>query len=126
MASKNLHIISGLDGTHLRTIPVFDSTRIQDIQRRCHEKGKGLVTLLRGVQGLEPRTTVGEAGLEDGEELSLLWSKKYYETARLDGTELREQSVILDQYIDLLGDIYVQIPQMLIALRILLLKTTQS
>ena len=55
-----------------------------------------------------PDATVSEAGLEDGEELSLLWSKKYYETPRLKEDETR--SNLLDQYKDLVGGIYVQIP----------------
>ena len=53
------------------------------------------MTLFRGVQLLHPDATISEAGLEDGEELSLLWSKKYYETARLRGFDM--QSDRLDQ-----------------------------
>ena len=110
MASKNLHIISGLDGTHLQTIQAADDTKIRDVLMQCHEEGKGFVTLLRGVQivqRLEPETTVGETGLEDGEELSLLFSKQYYETAR--GSDM--QADMIDQYKDVMGGIYVQIPE---------------
>ena len=110
MASKHLRIIGGLDGQRLRTIPVAEDTKIHDILVRMHKKGKGLATLFRGVQRLQPETTVGEAGLEDGEELSLLWSKKYYETAWL--REGHWQSAGMDQYKDLVGGIYVQIPEM--------------
>ena len=53
---------------------------------------KGLVKLLRGMQPLQSKMTVG--GLEDGEELSLIWSKKYVEMARYTGMQ-RES---LNQY----------------------------
>ena len=76
MASKSLHIVSGLDGQRLQTIPVTEDAKIRDILMQFHQDGKGLATL-------HPDTTVSKAGLEDGEELSLLWSKKYSETARL-------------------------------------------
>ena len=108
MASKNLDIISGLDGQHLQTVPVSEDMKIRDILMQFHQEGKGLVTLLRGVQCLQPDATVSAAGLEDGEELSLLWSKKYYETARLG--EHKVQSNLMDQYKDFMGGIYVQIP----------------
>ena len=106
--SKTLHIVSGLDGQHLQTITVAEDTKIRDILIQFHQEGKGLVTLLRGVQRLQPNMTVSEAGLEDGEELSLLWSKNYYETARLGEHDVQSDS--MDQYKDLLGGIYVQIP----------------
>ena len=109
MASKSLHIISGLDGQRLQTITVTDDTKIRDVMMRFHQDGKGFVTLLRGVQPLLPDATVCEAGLEDGEELSLLWSKKYYETATLEERDMR--SAAMHQYKDLAGDIYVQIPE---------------
>ena len=49
MANKDLHIISGLDGQHLRTISVAEDTEIRDILMQLHQDGKGLVTLLHGV-----------------------------------------------------------------------------
>ena len=113
MAQKHLRIISVLDGQHLQTISVAENTQIRDILMQCHQNGKGLVTLLtllRGVQLLHPDATVSEAGLQDGEELSLLWSKKnYYETERLGEHDI--QSNLLDQYKDPVGSIYVQIPE---------------
>ena len=75
---------------------------------KFHQDGTGLVTLLRGVQRLQHDATVREAGLEDGEELSMLWSKKYYEAATLGQDDM--QSPVMDQYKDLVGRIYVQIP----------------
>ena len=108
MAQKNLRIISGLDGQRLQTIRVAGNTKIRHIMMQLHQDGKGLVTLLRGEQLLQPDTTVREAGLEDGEEVSLLWCKKYYETARLG--EHAMGSNLLDQCKDLVGGIYVQIP----------------
>ena len=112
MASKNIRIISGLNGTCLQTIPVADNTNFHEILMQCHEerKGKALATLLRGVQPLHPETTVREAGLEDGEEICLVWSKKtYFETPRLEKPEYRDDS--LDEYQDLTGGLYIRIPK---------------
>ena len=44
-----------------------DDTRIHDILMQFHQDGKGLVTLLRGMQRLQPDATVSETGLEDGD-----------------------------------------------------------
>ena len=109
MVSKHLHIISGLDGKRLQTIAVTDDTKPRNILMQFHQDRKGLVTLLRGEELLQRDTTVSEAGLEDGEELSLLWLKKYYETATLEEHDMR--SAVMDQYKDLVGRISVQIPE---------------
>ena len=79
-----------------------------NILMQFHKDGKGLVTLLRGVQQLHSDATVSEAGLEDGEELSLLWVKKYYETTRLQEYDIL--SAVMDPYKDLMEGFYVQIP----------------
>ena len=71
-----------------------------------HEDGKGLVTLLRGVQRLQPEMTVGEAGLKHRDKLTLLWSKKYYEQATLRGMNWGKRS----EFRDLAGSVYVKIP----------------
>ena len=99
-ASKSLHIVSGLDGQHLQTITVPANAKIHDILIQFHQEGKGLVTLLRGKQRLHPDTTVRAAGLKDGEELSLLWSKTYYETATLGDIEDGSTVNVMDQYKD--------------------------
>ena len=112
MASKNLHIVSGLDGQHLVTLPVSDDTTIRDIQGHYHQAGRGLITLLGGVERLQPERTVREIGLQDGEELFLLWSKIYYETAGLRGNEILGKSDSIDQCKDNAGGIFVQIPKM--------------
>ena len=105
---KDLQVISGLDGKHLRTISVADNTSIEDILEDFHEEGKGLVTLLRGEQRLKPGMTVSEAGLEDGEEVYLIRSKTYHRAASLPRLPSRRES--LDEYRDIKGGLYVQIP----------------
>ena len=45
MASKTVHIVSGLDGQHLRTISVAKDTKIRDILMQLHQDGKGILDL---------------------------------------------------------------------------------
>ena len=106
MASKLLDLFIDLEGTQLRTVTVANDTKIHDILVELHEDGKGLVTLLRGVQRLQPEMTVGEAGLKHRDKLTLLWSKKYYEQATLRGMNWGKRS----EFRDLAGSVYVKIP----------------
>ena len=108
MASKDLEIF-GLDGSHLQRISVTDETTIKEILMQFHEEGKGRVTLIRGEENLQVDSTVRDVGLEDGEELYLVWSKKYLycETGRLATWQL----LSLDEYKDHTGGIYVQVPE---------------
>ena len=108
-ASKQFHVSSGLDGVRLATITATTDTTLRKVMMAFHLHGEGLVTLLRGVQPLLPEATISEAGLEDGEELSLIRSKKYYETAGLGDDAM--QLAVLEQYKDLMGGIYVKIPE---------------
>ena len=80
MAQKILRIL-GANGDQ-RVVSVLDTTTIRQIVQQCDE---GSVqdfegALLRGVTRLEPDMTVSEAGLEDGEEISLIWFDPFDDT----------------------------------------------
>ena len=59
-----------------RTVSVVDATTVREILQQCHEEDvqDRQANLLRGETLLEPDMTVCEVGLEDGEEISILWS----------------------------------------------------
>ena len=64
----------------------MDTTTVTEILQQCSEGVEDLqATLLKGVTVLEPDMTVIEAGLADGDEISLVWSDPFVEMARLTG-----------------------------------------
>ena len=73
MAQKTLRVTSASGDE--RVVSVADTTTVKEMARQC--RGDGVqdrqATLVRGVTVLEPRMTVKEAGLEDGEEVSVAW-----------------------------------------------------
>ena len=75
MAQKRLRITSP-NGDEI-VLDVEDTTTIREISQQCHEGGPEdrEANLIRGVTLLEPKMTVSEAGLEDGDDLSLVWNK---------------------------------------------------
>ena len=87
MAQKTLQIISP-NGDE-RMVPVLDTTTVREILELFHEGGAQdrKATLIRGMTLLEPDMTVTEAGLEDGEEISLVWSDPFVEMERWTGEE---------------------------------------
>ena len=78
---------------------MVDTTTVREILQQCQEDGvrDREATLIQGVTVLEPQMTVSEAGLEDGAEISLVWSDPFVEMARWTGEEIGK-------------DLYVRIP----------------
>ena len=76
-----------------------DTTTVREILQQCQEDGvqDRQATLIQGVKVLEPDMTVSEAGLDDGAQISLLWSNLFVEMARWTGEEIGK-------------DLYVRIP----------------
>ena len=108
MADKRLEIF-GLDGTQLQTISVTDDTTINEILLQFYEDGKGFVSLLHKEQQLQNKMTVSQAGLEDGDELTLLWSQiDYVEIHSLPCDAMFDE--LLDQHKDPAGGLHVKIP----------------
>ena len=98
MAQKTLWVTSP-NGDQW-TVSVVDTTTVREIMQQSDEDGvvrDREATLIHGVTVLEPDMTVSEAGLEDGAEISLLWSDPFVEMASWTGEEIGE-------------DLYVQIP----------------
>ena len=80
-------------------VSVMNTTTMREILQQCEE---GAVqdlqgTLLRGVVQLKPDMTVSEAELEEGDEISLVWSDPFVEIESWTGEKM-------DQ------DLYVRIP----------------
>ena len=99
MAEKCLRIVSA-NGDEQK-VSVLDTTTVREILQQFEEDDvqdrQG--SLLRGVTLLEPDMTVKEAGLEDGEDISILWSAPCIELTEWTGLEM------------LMGkDLYVRIP----------------
>ena len=67
-------------------VSVKDTTTVKEISQHCQQEDlrDRQATLLRGVALLEPDMTVSvsEAGLEDGDEISLVWSDPFAEMER--------------------------------------------
>ena len=97
MAQKTLRVTSP-NGDE-RAVFVTDTTTVREILQQCQEDAvqDRQATLIQGVTVLEPDMTVSEAGLEDGAEISLLWSDPFVEMARWTGEEIGK-------------DLYVRIP----------------
>ena len=97
MAQKTLRVTSP-NGDE-RTVFVVDTTTMGEILQQCQEDGvqDRQATLIQGVTVLEPDMTVSEVGLEDGAQISLLWSNLFVEMARWTGEEIGK-------------DLYVRIP----------------
>ena len=74
MAPKKLVVIT--PNGDQRTISVVGTTRVREIAELCHEDdGRDReAQLLRGETLLDSEMTVSQAGLEDGDEISLVWS----------------------------------------------------
>ena len=95
MAEKTLCVTS--PNGDQRMLTVMDTTTVKEILQQFHEDEHlqdRQATLLRGVTVLEPDLTVSEAGLEEVDEISLVWSDPFVEMERWTG----------------LGDGYVRIP----------------
>ena len=90
MAQKTLLIISA-NGDE-RWVSVLDTTMVREILQQYYEDDDQdrQATLLRGVTLLEPDMTVSEAGLEDRDEISLLWADPFVEMERWTGEEMDE------------------------------------
>ena len=78
---------------------MMETTTVKEILQQCHE---GCVQdrqskLIRGVAVLEPDVTVIEAGLKDGDEVSLVWFDPFVEMASWTGEEMDH-------------DLYVRVP----------------
>ena len=83
-------------------VSVADTTTVKEILQQCHAVTEGCIqdrqaNLLRGVMFLEPDTTVSEAGLGHGDEISLVWSDPFVEMASWTGEQVGK-------------DLYVRIP----------------
>ena len=68
-------------------VSVVAMTTAREILQQCHQDGipDHRATLIQGVTVLEPDMTVSEAGLEDGDDISLLWSDPFVEMERWTG-----------------------------------------
>ena len=90
MAQKTLRI-NKTNGDE-RMVSVLDTTTVKEILQQCHEDSvqDRQATLLRGVTVLEPDMTVSKAGLEDGADISLVWSDPFIEMASCKGEEVNE------------------------------------
>ena len=98
MTEKTLRITSA--NGDKRMVSVVDTTTVREILRQLQadDDQDRQATLLKGVMLLEPAMTVSKAGLEDGDEISLVWSQaRFVEMASWTG---REKS----------KDLYVRIP----------------
>ena len=97
MAQKTLWVTS--PNGDQKVVSVMDTTTIKEILQQCHEDdGQDCqATLIRGVTVLEPDMTVSEAGLKDGDEISLLFSDPFVEMASWTGEEMDH-------------DLYVRVP----------------
>ena len=97
MAEKDLRIVSA-NGDE-KTVFVVDTTTVREILQQFEKDDEQdrHATLLRGVTLLEPDMTVKEADLEDGEEISLVWSDPFVEMASWTGEDMGK-------------DLYVRIP----------------
>ena len=91
MAQKRL-VVTNANGDQ-RTVSVLDTTTVREIMQQCHEDGvqDREAMLIRGVTPLEPDMTVNEAGLEDGNEITLVWSDPFVEMARWTGEEMGQE-----------------------------------
>ena len=100
MAEKNLRILS-TNGDEQK-VSVLDTTTVREILQQFEEDDEQdrQGSLLRGVTVLEPDMTVNQAGLEDGEEISLVWSDPFIEMDRWNRWT--------DEEMD--GDLYVRVP----------------
>ena len=78
MAQKSLRI-SSPNGDQ-KILSVVDTTTFREILLQCQEDDNQdrKATLLQGVTLLEPRMTVSEAGLEDGDDIYLVWPELTY------------------------------------------------
>ena len=72
---------------------MVDTTTIREIVQQFHEDDvrDRQATLLRGVTVLEADMTVSETGMEDGDEISLVWSDPFVEMASWTGGEMDQQ-----------------------------------
>ena len=97
MAQKTLQIIS--PNGDQRMVSVLDTTTVREILEQFHKDDvpERQGNLIRGQTLLEPDMTVGEAALEDEEELTLFWSDPFVEMGRWTGEKVDE-------------DLYVRIP----------------
>ena len=97
MAQKILGVLS-TNGEE-KMISVVDTTTVREILQQFEEDDDQdrQAKLIRGVTLLEPDMTVGEAGLEDGDDISLVWSDPFVEMDRWRGEEMD-------------GELYVRVP----------------
>ena len=97
MAQKRLRITSA-NGDE-KMISVMDTTTVREILQQCQEDDDQdrKATLLQGVTLLKPDMSVSEAGLEDGDNISLVWSDLFVEISRWTGSKTG-------------NDLYVRIP----------------
>ena len=99
MAQKSLHI-SGANGAE-KTVSVLDTATVREILQQFEEDEvqDREAKLIRGVTLLEPDMTVNEAGLEDGDELSLVWSPlPLFEMACWRGEEMDQDVCVQIQH----------------------------
>ena len=68
----------------------LSKSKVREILQQCHrDDGQDRqANLLRGVMLLEPDMTVNQAGLEDGDEISLFWSEPFVEMASCRGVTI--------------------------------------
>ena len=88
MAQKTLRIVSANGDEKMVSVP--GTTIVREILQQFEEDDEQdrQATLLRGVTLLVPDMTLDEAGLEDGEEISLVWFDPFVEMARWRGEEM--------------------------------------
>ena len=82
-----------------KVVSVMDTTTVREISQQFHEDdGRDReANFLRGATLLEPDMTVNEAGLEDEDDISLVWKDLFVEMVRWQGENTGE-------------DLYVRIP----------------
>ena len=97
MAHKSL-LVSKPNGEQ-RMVSVLDTTTVKEIvQQFLKDEVHGRqATLIQGVTLLEPDMTVNQAGLEDGNEICLVWIDPFVEMIRWTGGRMGK-------------DLYVRIP----------------
>ena len=95
MAEKSLRIISA-NGDEKKVF-VLDTTTVREILQQFEEDDEQdrQATLLHGVTLLEPDMTVNQAGLKDGDDISLVWSDPFVEMDRWRHEEMDEELYVL-------------------------------
>ena len=104
MAQKRIRVTRALDGEIACCIPVTDDTKHEEIQWQVWEaeQDRGEPILIFNGTLLQPEKTVGEDGLNDGDDVQLIW-REYHEVSTC--RDSQEEVPIKARYVKTPGDI---------------------